>query len=104
MSKKIISLGCINITLSLELCQNDMEEHSINWENLNNLKDLSFIKTESNLWDKIEIKSDDISTNFFLYMNKVNKNKIYIQYATLNEIIYDEEQKEFKDFIKQIQD
>ena len=102
MSKKIISLGCINITLSLELSTNDIEEHSINWENLNNLKDLSFIKTESNLWNKIEIKSDDISTNFFLYMNKVNKNKIYIQYATLNEIIYDEEQKEFKDFIQQI--
>ena len=102
MSKKIISLGCINITLSLELNKNDIEEHSINWDNLNNLKDLSFLKTESNLWNKIEIKSDDISTNFFLYMNKVNKNKIYIQYAALNEIIYDEEQKEFKDFIQQI--
>ena len=102
MSKKIISLGCINITLSLELNKNDIETHAINWENLNNLKDLSFIKTESNLWNKIEIKSDDISTNFFLYMNKVNKNKIYIQYAALNEIIYDEEQKEFKEFIQQI--
>jgi len=102
MSKKIISLGCINITLSLTLSKNDIEELSINWDNLNNLKDLSFIKTESNLWNKIEIKSDDISTNFFLYMNKVNKNKIYIQYVTLSEIIYDEEQKEFKEFVQQI--
>ena len=102
MSKKIISLGRIDITLSLSLNKNDMEEHSIHWENLNNLRDLSFLLTESNLRNKIEIKSDDISTNFFLYMNKVNKNKIYIQYVALNEIVYDQEQKEFKDFIQQI--
>ena len=102
MPQKIVSLGELNITFSLELSQIDIENYSINWAQINELKDLSFIKEKSSLWDKIEIQSKDDLIKFLLYMNKINKNKTYIQFITLNKIIYNEEQKKFKYFIEQI--
>lgn len=99
MSKKIFSLSNLNITFSLEFCNKDIEKYSINFTELNTLKDLSFIKNDPNLFDKIELKSNDDLINILLYMNRINKNKIFIQYITLNEIYFNEEQKEFKDFI-----
>lgn len=102
MPKKLVSLGGLNINLVLELSNKDMEKYLLNWEKINSLKDLSFINKEKDLWSKIEIKSNDNIINFFLYMNKVNKNKIYAQFITLNEIIYNEEQKLFENFIRQV--
>ena len=102
MPKKIVSLGELNIYFSLKLSENELEKYSINWAQLNELKDLSFIQKKSNIYDKIEIKSKDDTINFLLYLNRINKNKIFIQYITLNEIIYDEEQEKFKNFINDI--
>ena len=102
MPKKLVSLGGLNINLVLELSNKDIEKYLLNWEKINSLKDLSFINKEKDLWSKIEIKSNDNIINFFFYMNKVNKNKIYTQFITLNEIIYNEEQKLFENFIRQV--
>ena len=102
MPKKLVSFGDLNITFSLELSKIELEKYSIDWEKLNNIKDISFIHKNKNLWDKIEIKSTDNIINLFLYMNRVNRNKIFVQYITLNEIIYNEEQNEFKNFVNKI--
>jgi hypothetical protein len=76
----LLSYGSINLTLTLELYENDFIQNNIEWKKLNNLSSLNFLKENNNLWERIKLSSTDQKMQLLLHMNKILKEKIKIKH------------------------
>ena len=97
---KIITFGSLNLLLKLKLEEENIKLKDFN--NLNDLEDLSFITDNKKLWEKIELSSKSELLNSLLQMNKIKKNKSIIAYLVYNKIEYDDKQNKFKDLIDSV--
>ena len=98
----LLSYGSINLTLTLELFDNDLVEKNIEWKKINTLSDVSFLKENTTLWDRIKLSSTDPNMQLLLHMNKVLKEKIKIKFICFRKMKYKQNQIEFKEFLNNI--
>ena len=98
----LLSYGSINLTLTLELFENDFIQNNIEWKNLRNLSSLNFIKENNNLWERIKLSSTEQNMQLLLHMNKVLKEKVKIKHICFRKMKYKESQLKFKDFLENI--
>ena len=98
----LLSYGSINLTLTLELFDNDLAEKNIEWKKINTLSDVSFLKENTTLWDRIKLSSTDPNMQLLLHMNKVLKEKIKIKFICFRKMKYKQNQIEFKEFLNNI--
>lgn len=98
----LLSYGSINLTLTLELFENDFIQNKIQWKKLRNLPTLNFLKENINLWERIRLSSTDQNMQLLLHMNKILKEKVTIKHICFRKMKYKESQLKFKDFLENI--
>ena len=98
----LLSYGSINLTLTLELFENDFIQNDIEWKNIKNLSNLQFLKDNKSLWERIQLSSTEKNMQILLHMNKVLKEKIKIKYISFRKLKFKESQKEFEEFLYNI--
>ena len=86
----LISFGNFDMTFTLKLEQNDIDEYNIDIKLLEDLKDLSFLENNKKLWSKIDINSNNKSLNAFIQMNKIKKSNILITYILFGKMNYND--------------
>jgi hypothetical protein len=98
----LLSYGAINLTLTLQMDDIDFEENDIKWEKLKNLSNLSFIKDNQFLWERIKLSSTEKNMQLLLHMNKVLKEKIKIKHICFRKMKFKQNQQEFQEFLKNV--
>ena len=79
----ILSLGKETIELELNLTFEEKEKYLKNIENIS-IEDLIFLQYENYLWKKIKLKSTNFTLNTLIYLNKITKKKIPIEYISFS--------------------
>jgi hypothetical protein len=79
----ILSLGKEIIELELNLTFEEKEKYLKSTENIL-IEDLIFLQHENFLWKKIKLKSTNFTLNTLIYMNKITRKKIPIEYISFS--------------------
>ena len=95
----MLSYGCLNLTLTLEFKEKDLELNNIVWDNLKTYESLSDIINNKSFWPRIKLSSTDKTLYTLLHLNKILEKKIKIKHICLREIKFKPKQEMFKDFI-----
>ena len=98
----LLCFGSINLLLTLHLTNEDLEQNEINFDKIENLDDITFLKEESSLWDRIELSSPNPTLKMFLYTNKTSPAKAEIKYLCFRKMNFQEKQKEFTDMLSYV--
>jgi hypothetical protein len=89
---KIIGLGLIKIDFYINLTEEMIKEHEIDFHRINSPKDLLFILENPALLNQIQISTTDNLTNILLYINKANIQKSFVELITLNSLKFKPEE------------
>jgi hypothetical protein len=89
---KIIGLGLIKIDFYINLTEEMIKEHEIDFHRINSPKDLLFILENPALLNQIQISTTDNLTNILLYINKANTQKSFVELITLNSLKFKPEE------------
>jgi hypothetical protein len=95
---KIIGLGLLKLDFYINLTEEMIKEHDIDFQRINSPKDLSFICDNPILLNQIQISTTDNLTNILLYINKANVQKSFVELITLNSLRFKPEE----EFIRKI--
>ena len=99
-TKKISSLGILDIILNLELSQKEANKFNININQYKSIRDLKYLFQSNNnssnqyhfnIIDSISLSSDNDFINTLLYINRAYNNKSFIEFIMPNEIQYNED-------------
>ena len=93
---ELIAFGNLNLILTLNLDENDLSKYKVNWNDINSLKDLKFIRKHHHFWKRVELSSNNETMKLLLNINKTSQKLIYIGYVVLKKIIFKGEQNDFK--------
>ena len=99
---KLITIGSLNLSLSLKLEKSDIKALNVDFKNINCLNDLSFIIENEQFWERIELSSESELINSLFYMNRIKRIKNIVAYLVYNKIDFTEDQIKFQrllDFI-----
>ena len=66
----LLSYGCLNLTLTIELNEKDLNQYNINWEKITNYDSLSFISENNTLWPRIKLSSTNELIGYVKNENK----------------------------------
>ena len=83
-----LSFGKIDIIYRIEFTEKDLEkpenenqdEKYYDIENINSIKDLSFIKEKKNIWDKFQLIPNNSTLEQLIIANKIAKKKMHVDY------------------------
>ena len=98
----LISYGFLNLTLTLELNEKDINKYNISWADIKNYDSLYFIKTNKSLWLRIKLSSTNNTLSTFLYMNRILKTKIKMKHICFRKIKFQQNQTDFKELINSV--
>ena len=129
-TKKLCSIGILDININLVLRYNEAKNLKFNLESYNNLEDLKVLfqmKTlrngttnknklnnndnkknpidnslDFNYMDFITLTSDNYLINTLLYINRASKIKTFIEFIMPNQLEYDDNKKFIKNFIEDV--
>ena len=93
---KIITLGSLNLCLSLNLEKSDIQSLDINIKNINDINDLYFILENEQLWERIELSSESVLLNTLFHMNRIKRIKNIVAYLVYDKIDFTKEQAGFQ--------
>ena len=88
---KIITLGSLNLCLSLNLEKSDIQSLDINIKNIIDINDLYFILENEHLWDRIELSSESVLLNTLFHMNRIKRIKNIVAYLVYDKIDFTKE-------------
>ncbi len=83
-SPRIIGLGLIKLDFYLNLSDEQIKHHKIDFSKINSPKDLAFIAEDLALLDLIQLSSIDTLSNILLYLNKASLQKSFVELITLS--------------------
>ena len=77
-----LSFGKLDLIYKIEFNEKDLEngDKPYNIEDINSIKDLSFIKERKNIWDKIIVRPNNATLEQLLIGNKISKKKMNLEY------------------------
>ena len=129
-TKKLCSIGILDININLVLRYNEAKNLKFNLESYNNIEDLKVLfqmKTlrngttnknklnnndnkqnsinnslDFNYMDYITLTSDNYLINTLLYINRASKIKTFIEFIMPNQLEYDDNKKFIKNFIEDV--
>ena len=124
-TKKLCSLGILDININLVLHNNEAKNLNLNIDSYNNLEDLKYLfqmkgqrneiinninnkknsinnSLDFNYMDYITLTSDNYLINTLLYINRASKIKTFIEFIMPNQLEYDDNKKFIKIFIEDV--
>lgn len=100
-TKKLCSLGRLNININLVFRQTEAQKLKFDINSYNKIEDLKGIFS-FNYMDYITLTSDNYLINTLLYINRASKNKSFIEFIMPNQLEYDYSKKFIKTLIEDI--
>ena len=94
-----LAFGSINLVYTLNLTKHDLSKYKLNWEDLETLDNLRFIRKHKHFWKRIDLSSNDNTMNILLNINKTSQKLIKIGYVGLKKMVFQDNQIDFQDFI-----
>ena len=102
-TNKLVSLGYLDLEFTLVLTEIDIKLFKIEYEILTSLEGVKmFFESQSAFLDRVIISSKNNLITTLLYLNKTQNKKTFIEYLTLNKLVYSEEELFMKEVIKHI--
>ena len=101
-SGDLLAFGSINLLLTLNLTEHDLKKYKVEWENLDTIKDLRFIRKHKHFWKRVELSSNDNTMNILLHINKTSKRLVKIGFVGFTKIVYKDKQAKFQEFINTV--
>lgn len=96
---KIIGFGKADFNFTLELTESDFLYLNTSSESFTTLKGLKIIEEIPNIYERITVTSNSQLITTLLYMNKISKNKMFVEFATLSSIPFSDEEMFLKDIV-----
>ena len=93
---KLITFGGLSLSLTLRLEKSDIQALNINFKNIHNLNDLSFIIENEQLWERIELNTKSELLNTLFHMNRIKRIKNIVAYLIYNKLEFTEDQMKFQ--------
>lgn len=100
-TKKLCSLGRLNININLVLRKTETQKLNFDINSYNKIEDLKNIFS-FNYMDFITLTSDNYLINTLLYINRASKNKSFIEFIMPNQLEYDYSKKFIKNLIEDV--
>jgi hypothetical protein len=88
---KVVGIGETDFEFNLNLTETELVLYKINPESLNSVSDLIPLLKINELKEKLYISSNNNLLNIFLYLNKTNPQKTFVEYVSLNCIMVNPE-------------
>ena len=76
----ILSWGAVDLILDITFTMEELIDLELEWDKLNTLEDIRFLKEKKDLWQKFELSTTNPTLLTLLFMNKTTKKKSYIDY------------------------
>ena len=93
---KLITLGSLNLSLTLRLERTEIQNLKINFRRLKTINDLNFIIENESFWERIELSSKNELLNTLFHMNKIKRVKNIVAYLVYERLQFNEEQMKFQ--------
>ena len=93
---KLITLGSLNLSLTLRLERTEIQNLKINFRRLKTINDLNFIIENESFWERIELSSKNELLNTLFHMNKIKRVKNIVAYLVYERLQFNEEQMRFQ--------
>ena len=109
----LLSIGELDLIFKIEFKKEDLEKSEskssedgkteyYELEDLNELKDLSFLQENEDLWDKFQLKGGNETINSLLIGNKNNKKKCQIEYICFGLPQFEGEEEFFEEIFEHV--
>ena len=99
---KIIGIGIIDLTLSLDLSENEFIQYQIDESKLESINDMLFLSEKQELWDRMSISSNNSLISTLLFINKISKQKTFVEFASLTCLKFSENEIFMKNIITHV--
>lgn len=100
VAKNILSVGYLNLKITILLLKNEFLAYKI--DNILSIEDIYPILNDDKIDEKCILQSENISLEAMKYINKSFKFKSYIEYFSLEKIIFTNESNELSMFFNKI--
>jgi hypothetical protein len=96
---RVVSMGRVDLNLVLNLPDEVLNYYKIEWEMINEIQDLVFLKDNKDMWDRMQLNSNNSIINTLLFINKSHSVKTFVEYLSFSGIKYGEKEFFFKEII-----
>jgi hypothetical protein len=88
----ILSWGAVDLILDITWTMEELIDLELEWDNLNTLEDIRFLKEKKDLWSKFELSTTNPTLLTLLFLNKTSKKKVilttfHLVYLSLKEMM-----------------
>lgn len=99
---RVVSLGSVDLQYTLHISKSDLMNHGVEFDKLEKVTDLSFLSSKKELWDNIQISSQNYLINFLLFINKANSTKSFIELIMFNSPKYSQDEMFLKEILTHV--
>ena len=96
----ILSWGAVDLVLDITWTLEELIDLEVEWDNLNSLEDIRFLKEKKDLWQKFELSTTNPTLLTLLFLNKTSKKKSYIDYIPFGTPKFEGDDEYFSEIIK----
>ena len=94
---KIMSFGNTDFELNLKITDDQAKKYKFDLNQTNSFNDMKSLLENQDIRENVSVSVKNQLLNLLLFMNKTNKNKIFLEYLTLNTLFFGEELNQMKD-------
>ena len=98
----ILSWGAVDLILDITWTMEELIDLELEWDNLNTLEDIRFLKEKKDLWSKFELSTTNPTLLTLLFLNKTSKKKSYIDYIPFGLPKFEGDDEYFLEIIKTV--
>ena len=98
----ILSWGAVDLILDITWTMEELIDLELEWDNLNTLEDIRFLKEKKDLWSKFELSTTNPTLLTLLFLNKTSKKKSYIDYIPFGLPKFEGDDEYFSEVIKTV--
>lgn len=99
---RAVSFGRVDFNFILNLPEEILPFYNLTWEKLNDISDLAFLKETKELWDSIQLISNNSLTNILMFINKAHNIKSFVEMTLFKELQFEEKENFLKEIITHV--
>jgi hypothetical protein len=99
---RITTMSRVDFDYCLNLPEEKAKELGLELDNITKVEDLAFLKDKKELWDLINLTSNDQIISQLLFMNKVQTNKTFVELTLFNTLKYEEKELFMKEILENV--
>lgn len=99
---RVVSIGRVDFDYTLTLPEDYLLTIGVEIDKVSKADDLSFLKENKDLWDRIVLSSNNCLINMLVYLNKVTTNKTFVEMTLFNSFNFGEKDSFLKEMVNYV--